>query len=201
MVLPDRDLGAAEEDVLPWPHFGPFLVNLNFNHVAWMLYDLRHERLVSSSDLSKNALEEVHKAAIHPVFPEDAGAEAERCGVGLDHAESAMNRPEEEEDDEEVMDAPETLVVCPPRLVDRGEKHGHEGEEHDVARPARASHEVGLEEANEAQFLLCSELSKVVPVSYCMDPGEKDNRERHHFVKRDIVVKLDDAVQWCLAKK
>ena len=105
MVLPQRDGGTAEEDVLAGSRLGVVLLDLDLAHVARVLDDLGNVRLVSAADLASDAFGEVGEAAVHPVLPEDAdglGAErgAEWGEVGLNHAEGAVDRPEEEKDDE-----------------------------------------------------------------------------------------------------
>ena len=181
MVLPYRDLGTAEEDVLPSPRLGVRFLDLNFHDVARMLYDLRDNRLMSSSHLTQNALDQVHESAIHPELPENANAAAEGCAVGLDHAECAVYAPKAEEDDEEVVDGPEALVVGAAGLLEGGEEHCHQSEQHDIARPARACGEVCEEEAFDAKIVLYGELGEIVPMRYCVDPGEKDKRVCDHY--------------------
>jgi hypothetical protein len=87
-----------------------------------------------------------------------------------------MYAPEAEKDDEEMVDGPESLIVGSTRFLDRGEEHGHQGEEHDVSRPARARSEVGEEETFEAKVGLGGKLGKIVPVCYGVDPGEENER-------------------------
>ena len=96
-----------------------------------------------SSHFSQDAFDQIHESAIHPELPENTDAGAERCAIGLDHAECAMYAPEAEKDDEEMVDGPESLIVGSTRFLDRGEEHRHQREEHDVSRPAWACSEVG----------------------------------------------------------
>ena len=76
-----------------------------------MLDDLGDVCLVSSSNLTRDSLGQVGKSTIHPVFPKDTNAIAEGRKVWLNHAEGSMDRPEDEEDDEEVVGVPKALKV------------------------------------------------------------------------------------------
>ena len=105
MILPQAHLGAAEEDVLSSPGLRVLLLNLDLADVARVLDDFGDVRLMSPTNLAGNSLRKIDVSAVHPVLPEDTdgrGAEghAEWREVGLDHTECAMDRPEEEEDDE-----------------------------------------------------------------------------------------------------
>lgn len=105
MILPQAHLGAAEEDVLSCPGLRMLLLDLNLADIARVLNNLGDVCLVSPADLASNSLRKVDISSVHPVLPEDAdgrGADghAEWRKVGLDHTECAMDRPEEEEDDE-----------------------------------------------------------------------------------------------------
>ena len=184
---------------MPRAHLSPLFVDLNLDDAGGVLNNFRHVCAMSATDLAQDALKEVRKATDHPVLPEDASSEAEGGVVGLDHAEGAVNGPEAEEDNEEMVDGPEALVIGPPRLFDRGEEHGHQGEEHHVAGPAWACEEVDLEEASEAKFLFGGKLGEVVPVGDGVDPGEEDKGEGDEFMEGDVLVERDNAVEGRLA--
>ena len=81
MVLPDGDLGTAQEDVLTRSGLGLLLVHLDLDDIAGVLNDLGDEGLVATSDLTQNSLHEICKASVHPVLPEDTGTKSrkERC--------------------------------------------------------------------------------------------------------------------------
>lgn len=168
-----------------------------------MLDDLGDVRLVSAADLAGDAFGQVDEAAVYPVLPEDAdggGADGDAEGrrVGLDHAEGAVDGPEDEEDDEHVVRVPEALVVGAPRLLDRRQHHAHERHEHDVAAPPGPGRQVGGEKSIEAEVVLGRDLREVVPVRDGVDPGEEDDGPRRRDVEGDILVELDDTVQRCL---
>ena len=57
MILPYRDFGAAQEDVLAGSCPDLVLVYLNLNDVGGMLYDFCYESFVMSSDLSQDSLQ------------------------------------------------------------------------------------------------------------------------------------------------
>ena len=145
-------------------------LDLNLAHIARVLNDLRDVRLVSSSDFARNTLSQIRKSAIHPVLPEDANAITERCEVGLDHAESAVDRPEDEEDNEQVVGVPEAFEVCSSRLLCCRECYGHQGKQHDISTPARACCEVGKDEAHESQVVAGRESCEIVPVRDSVHP-------------------------------
>lgn len=200
VVLPERDGGAAEEDVLAGARLCVLLFDLNLADLARVLDDLCYVRLVAAADLAGDALGQVAEAAVHPKLPKDAngrGADAGAKGrdVGLDHAKGAVQGPEEEEDDEHVVRVPEALVVGAARLLDRRDDHAHEGEQHHVAGPAGARGKVGEQPAVEAQVVLGRHLGKVVPVGNGVHPRPKDNGPGGRDVKGDVLVKLDDAVE------
>lgn len=110
-----------------------------------------------------------------------------------------MGGPENEEYHEHVVCVPEALVVRSACLLHAGEDHGGQCDQHDVARPARSGHQVGKKEAVEAKVVLGGDLRKVVPVSDGVDPAEEENGPSDGDVEGDVLVELDDAVEWRLA--
>jgi hypothetical protein len=196
MVLPDRDLGAAEEDVLTGACCGVFFLDLDFANVTGVVDDLGDVGLVASAHFTRNALGKVGKSTIHPVLPEDTNAVAEGRKVGLDHAESAVNGPEHKKDDEHVMCVPETLEVRATRLLGSCNGNGHQREQHDVSTPTRSCGEVGEDETHESEFIECGEAGEVVPVSNSVDPGEEDDSPGDELVEGDVLVEWDDIIQW-----
>lgn len=72
MILPDRDFGTAEEDVLSGSGFGVFFLDLNLAYHAGMLDNLGDIGLVFSTDFSCDSLHEVYVSSIHPVLPENS---------------------------------------------------------------------------------------------------------------------------------
>lgn len=116
-----------------------FFLDLNFADVARMLDHLRDESCMASSHFTGNSFGEVGKATDHPVLVEDTDAVAVWFPVILDHTEFAVNGPEDEEDDEEVVSIPESLEVCSAWFLDRCHNHCHERSEHDISGPSRAS--------------------------------------------------------------
>lgn len=125
------------------PCLGMLFLDLNFANVAGMLNDLRDVRLVSSTDFARHSFSQICESTIHPVFPENTNAIAEGCKVGLDHAECAVDGPEDEEDDKEVMGVPEALKVGTARFLRRCERNRHKRKQHDISTPTRSSGEVG----------------------------------------------------------
>lgn len=115
-----------------------FFLDLHFHHIAWVLDDLGDIRLVSSSDLAGNPLSQIRKSSIHPVLPEDTDTVAERRKIGFDHAESTMDGPEYEEDDEKMMRVPESLELGSSRLFGCRHCHCREGNQHNVSGPSGA---------------------------------------------------------------
>lgn len=108
MILPDRDLRAAEKDILAAKSatskavpflvciylassgFGVLLLDLYLHHIARVLNDLGDIRLVSSANFSQDPLNEVNDPAVNPILPEDSGPGAERCHIRLDHTECSV---------------------------------------------------------------------------------------------------------------
>lgn len=206
VVLPERDGGAAEEDVLARPGLGVLLFDLDLADLARVLDDLGDVRLVAAAELAGHALGEIAEAAVHPKLPKDANgrgadARAKWGHIRLDHAKGAVQRPEEEENDEHVVGVPEALVIRPSRLLDRRHDHAHEGQQHDVARPSRTRCKIGEQPAVEAQLVLDGDLGKVVPVGNGVDPGPKDDGPGGGDVESDVLVELDNAVERRLAQE
>ena len=149
VVLPDGDFGAAQEDVLTGARVRVLLLDLDLDDVRGVLDNLADEGLVLSAHLTPPAFAEVEDSAKHPELPEHADTIAKRFTVGFDHAEGAVEGPEEEEDQEQVVRVPEPLEVGLFRLFEGRAGHGREADEHDIAGPAWAGHKVGLEPAGE----------------------------------------------------
>ncbi len=164
---PSQQGHALDDSVgtyLACTRFRVFLLDLNLHHIARMLHHFGDVRPMAASHFPSNTFEEVDEPAIHPVLPEGTRSGTEWREVGFDHAKCAMNRPEDEKDDEEVVRVPEALKVGPAAFLYRCGDHGTECEQHDVSGPARACSEIKLEETSEAKSLLGCELSKVVPM-------------------------------------
>jgi hypothetical protein len=83
---------------LAGPRFAVLLLYLHLHNIAGMLNDLRNVRLVSSSDLAGDSLQQVDEASIHPVFPENTDSITEGCKIRLNHTEGSVDGPEDEED-------------------------------------------------------------------------------------------------------
>lgn len=146
-----------------------------------MLDHLRNECRMSSPYLPQDSLEQVEEASIHPELPEHTNARAEGCSVRFDHAESAVNGPEDKENCEQMMGVPESLKIRASSFLEGCEKHGHEGEEHDISGPARASLEICKQPSLKAELILYCELREVVPVSKGVEPGKEDDGIRHDW--------------------
>jgi hypothetical protein len=160
-----------------------------------MLNDLGNVRLVSSTDLTGDTLGQVCKPTVHPVLPEDTNTVAERRKVGRDHAKGAVNGPEKEENDEEVVRVPEALEVCATCFLRRCERDGHERDQHDVTAPARTSRKVGKDEAHESQVVRCGESCQVVPMGDRVNPGEEYDGPCDQLVESNVLVEWDHVVQ------
>ena len=195
MVLPDRDLWAAEEDVLTGPCCSVFLLDLDLADIAGVVNNLRDVGFVASAHFTRNALSKVGESTIHPVLPEDTDAVAEGRKVGLDHAESTVDGPENKEDDEHVMSVPEALKVRATRLLSSCNGNGHQREQHDVSTPSRSCSEVGEDETHESEFVECGEAGEVVPMRNGVNPGEEDDSPGDKLVEGDVLIEWDDVVQ------
>lgn len=142
MVLPYRHFWTAHENVLlllvsnpralslsitylASTGLGVLLLDLDLANIARVLNDFRDVRLVSSSNFTCNSFGQICETSIHPVFPEDTDSIAERRKVRLDHAEGAVDRPENEEDDEEMVCVPKALKVGSSWLFCSRKRDGH----------------------------------------------------------------------------
>lgn len=120
-----------------------------------MLDDLGDIRPVPATNLTHDPLGQVGNRAIDPVLVEAAVSGAERLEVCRNHAENAMDRPEHEEDDEQMVQIPEPLEIRTTGLLDGRTHHHHQCDQHDPAGPGRARQEARTEETNEALAILC----------------------------------------------
>jgi hypothetical protein len=93
------------------------LFDLNLADVAGMLNNLGNVRLVPSSNFTRDTLSEIRESTIHPVLPKNTDTVAEGRKVRRDHAESAVDGPEQEKNDEEVVHVPEALEVVATRFL------------------------------------------------------------------------------------
>lgn len=171
-----------------------------------MLNDLCDVCPVTTSHLACDTLGQVNETAVHPVLPEDsnsrcANAGAERCNIWLNHAESSVDGPEEEENDEHVVSIPEALKVCSSRLLGRRENHTHQRNKHDIASPTRSRHKIGNQPAVDTKLVLDGDLGKVIPVSNGMDPRPENDGPGGDDVEGDVLVELEDAIERCLSKE
>lgn len=176
MVLPNRDLRTAQEDVLSSFRDSVLLFNLDLDNVAWMLDNLADVRLVLSPDLTGKAFGQVNESSNEPVFPKDTNSSAEGGSIRLDHAEGAMERPEKEEEKEEVMGVPESFKVSTSGLLHSSSGHQEEDDKHDVTRPSWTSQKVCHEETLESEALLGGKLCEIIPVGDSVNNREEDNR-------------------------
>lgn len=85
--------------------------------IAGMLDDLANECLVSASYFAEDALDEIDESAIYPPLVENAYSGTEWWAVRLDHAECAMNGPENEEYYEEMVQVPESFEIRTTRFL------------------------------------------------------------------------------------
>ena len=150
-------------------------LDLDFADIARVLDDLGDICFVSTSDFTRNALYKVCEASDKPVLVENADTVAVGCAIIFDHAKFAMNRPKDEEDDEHVVRVPKAFVVRSTRLLDGCEDHGHERNQHEIARPSRTCDELSQDEADEAKLLSGRQSSIVVPMRKGVKPGEENN--------------------------
>lgn len=93
------------------------LLDLNLHHFAWMLNNFRDEGDMPSTEFPHDSFNQIHDRAIDPELPEDSNPVTEWRRVRLDHAECAMDRPEDKEHNEQMVDAPEPLEICASRLL------------------------------------------------------------------------------------
>jgi hypothetical protein len=174
---------------------GVLLLDLDLADVAGVVDDLGDVCLVATADLTGNSLCQVRESTVHPVLPEDTDTVAEGGKVGLDHAEGAVDGPENEEDDEHVVRVPETLKVGTTRLLSSCDGNGHERKQHDITTPSGTGGEVGEDEAHEAQLVDGGKLGEVVPMGDGVDPGEEDDGPGNQLVEGDVLVKGNDVVE------
>jgi len=110
---------------------------------------------MARSHFTQNTLINPNKPTHNPVAPEDTnGVErAERRPIGLNHAEHAVELPENEEGDEEVVSVPELLestILCPATFLYRKVHHRAETRPHEPTSDEGTDDEVGGDEEDDA---------------------------------------------------
>lgn len=151
------------------------LLNLDFADVAWVLNDLGNVCLVSSSNLTGNALSQVREPTIHPVLPEDTNTVTEGREVRLNHTECSVDGPEDEEYDKKVMSVPETLEIGTSRLLCSCQGNSHQCDKHNITTPSGTCCKIGQNEAHEAELVDCGKLCEIVPMGDRVNPGKEDD--------------------------
>lgn len=106
MILPDGDLRAAKENILSSFCDSVVLFDLNLDDVAGMLNYLADICLMFSANFPHSSLPEVEQTSNHPEFPENTNTITERRAIWFDHTEGAMEGPEEEEYEKEMVRIP-----------------------------------------------------------------------------------------------
>lgn len=93
------------------------LFNLNLHYSTRMLNDFGDEGDMPSTNLPHDPLDQIYDRTVDPELPEDPDTITKWGRIRLDHAECAMDGPEDEEHNEQMVNAPESLEVCPSRLL------------------------------------------------------------------------------------
>ena len=186
--------GVEIETYLTGARLGVLFLDLHLDHVARMLNDFRNKRLVSPSNLPRDAFAKIRKSTQHPVLPENANAVAEGLKVGPDHTEGSVDGPEDKKYNEQVVGVPESLKVGPSRLLHGGKHDSHERNQHNVSAPSGPRQQIRANEAFEPELLPGGKSGQVIPVRNGVDPGEEDNGPSDEFVEGDVLVERDDAV-------
>lgn len=106
MILPDGDLWAAKENILTSFCDSVIFFDLDLHDVAGMLNYLADICFMLSTNFPHSSLSEIEQTPDHPEFPENTNTIAERRAIWLDHTEGAMERPEEEEYEKEMVRIP-----------------------------------------------------------------------------------------------
>lgn len=151
---------------------------------------------MAAPNLPRCALCKVRESSIHPVLPKDTDAIAERCKVRLNHAKRSVDRPENEEDDEQMVRIPEAFELRATMFLSSRPAHGRQRDEHNVAAPSGARGEIGDEEADEAEAVDLGEDPEISPMGDGVEPGEEEDGPADELVEGDIFVEGNDAVEW-----
>lgn len=138
------------------------LLDLNLDHIGWVLDDLVDIRLVRTPNLAHDTLSKICEASNKPPLIERTITKAGRYRVKWDHAVNSVNGPCEEEDDKEMVDIPKPFKVRAAGLFDGSEEYCHNRDSQNVTRPARARQEVELNKTEKAGMVLRRELRDIV---------------------------------------
>lgn len=113
MILPDGDFWAAKENILSSFCDGVILFYLNLDDVAGMFNHLADICLMFSTNFPHGSLAEIEQTPDHPELPENTNAITKRRAIRFNHAEGAVERPEEEKYEKEMVGIPKKkLVIC-----------------------------------------------------------------------------------------
>lgn len=170
VVLEKRDLRATQEDVLTSLDGGFLLFDLNLHDIAGMLNNLADVCFVTATDFAPCTFSKIQYSSKDPEAPEDSDGAAKGWPIGLDHAKRSVERPEKEEDEEQMVGVPKSLEILATRSFHSSDSHCHEAEKHDVAGPAGSGGKVGQQPAFETEAVSFGESGKVVPVGDGMKP-------------------------------
>lgn len=136
MPLPERDLGAAEEDVLSSQSAAIVLLDLNLDDLGRVEDDSGDDSLLLGTPFTSDTLHQVNKATGDPVLPESRDILAVRGAVGGEETECSVEGEEEEEDQEEMVPVPKGLKLLHANGGEGGGDHDDEDEEHYMTGPS-----------------------------------------------------------------
>jgi len=94
--LPERDFGAAEEDVLSSQSTAVILLNLNLDDLGRVENDSGDDSLLLGTPFTSDTLQQVNKATRNPVLPERGNIFAIRGAIGGEKTEGSVEGKEEE---------------------------------------------------------------------------------------------------------
>ena len=134
MPLPQRDLGAAQKDVLAGQCMCVFLLDLNLDDLGGMQDDTGNHRLLFGTPFTCDTFHQIDESTSDPVLPETRDVLAVRGSIGRQQTEGSVERKEEEKDQEEMMPVPKDLELLHPDRGQGRDNHDDEDHQHDVAR-------------------------------------------------------------------
>lgn len=112
-----------------------------------------------------------------------------------------MNRPEDEEDDGNVMSRPELLMLISSNPLYGGCSDKHQRYEHDMSRPARSSSENSKKKCFDTLVMYDCQMGEIDPVSNCMDKSEEDHKESQDLVEENLVATWQKVVEASLFQR
>ncbi len=171
------------------------LLEMHLDHITRMLNYLRYGRAISPIPFPHDSFGQVCDCSAEPVLPKDTKSYTRRRPVCLDHAERAMNGPQNEEQNKEVMYGPKNLEIRSAEAFQRGHSNDIQQEEHKMARQTGSCSKVREEESFNPFAAVYSVHEEATTISTTVYIGEEYQGPGRKLVERDDAVEVNDIIE------